>query len=89
VIGVCLGKGANGRLELDLCASWVVHFWPGTGWRGCRDYGFCVGDSASDNYSVQSRLEGKFSAVLKPLTALALGCGGPIHVATVPAPGRA
>jgi NDP-sugar pyrophosphorylase family protein len=33
--------------------------------------------------------QGKFSAVLKPLTALALGCGGPIHVATVPAPGRA
>ena len=31
--------------------------------------------------------QGKFSAVLEPLTALALGCRGPIHVATVPTPG--
>jgi hypothetical protein len=33
--------------------------------------------------------QGNFPAVLKPLTALALSCGGPIHVATVPAPGKA
>ena len=27
-------SGSRGRLELELCASWVVHFWPRSRWNG-------------------------------------------------------
>ena len=34
-------------------------------------------------------LQGKFTAVLKPLAVQALGCGGPIRVVTAPAQAKA
>jgi len=36
-------KRVNRRMELELCASWVVHFWSRRGWRGCRHFGLGKG----------------------------------------------
>jgi hypothetical protein len=74
-------EGGNRRLELDLYASCVVHFWRRRGWRGCRNFGFCVGDSVSDNYSVQSHgganaeLEKAPEATSKPPQSVLIAMG--------------
>jgi hypothetical protein len=34
---------------------WLVHFWPRTGWRGCRHFGLCGGEG----FSIWAQRRGK------------------------------